>query len=114
MAALEDVTIRFNERHRDLDGIFRRHAAELADRLNPEAEISEDRLVLLGAAFTSEYAIEGAALCNPSIVLHPDQTGISPGGARFIMSVRGGQGEVTLVDRVPDRRHLRDGPAQTR
>ncbi|HPX36720.1 MAG TPA: glycoside hydrolase family 130 protein [Mycobacterium sp.] len=98
VAALEDVTIRFNERHRDLDGIFRRHAAELADRLNPEAEISEDRLVLLGAAFTSEYAIEGAALCNPSIVLHPDQTGISPGGARFIMSVRGiGEGHRSSI-----------------
>lgn len=98
VAALDDVTTRFTGRHRDLAGIFRRHAEELADRLNPDTEISEDRMALLGAAFTSEYAIEGAALCNPSIVSHPDQTGISPGSARFVMSVRGiGEGHRSSI-----------------
>lgn len=97
-AALEDVTARFGARHRDLADIFGRHAAELADRLNPDTEISEDRMALLGAAFTSEYAIEGAALCNPSMVLHPDQTGLSPGAARFVMSVRGiGEGHRSSI-----------------
>ena len=46
-------------------------------------------MLLLGATFTSEYAIEGAALCNPSIVAHPDQTAIAAGSLRFVMSVRG-------------------------
>ena len=73
-SALDDVLTRFDGRHRDLDGTFRRHARELADRLDPGSELSDERRLLLGATFTSEYAIEGAALCNPSIVAHPDQT----------------------------------------
>ncbi len=98
VAALDDVTARFKGRHRDLARIFRRNAGELADRLNPDTEISEERMVLLGAAFTSEYAIEGAALCNPSMVAHPDQTGMSPGSARFILSVRGiGEGHRSSI-----------------
>jgi predicted GH43/DUF377 family glycosyl hydrolase len=98
VAALADVTTRFGGRHRDLVGICRRHADELADRLNPDTEISEDRMMLLGAAFTSEYAIEGAALCNPSMVLHPDQTGMTGGRARFVMSVRGiGEGHRSSI-----------------
>jgi predicted GH43/DUF377 family glycosyl hydrolase len=97
-AALGDVIDRFDGRHDDLVGIFRRHAAELADRLNPDIEISDDRMLLLGAVFTSEYAIEGAALCNPSIVVHPDQTGMTSGSVRFVMSVRGiGEGHRSSI-----------------
>jgi predicted GH43/DUF377 family glycosyl hydrolase len=88
-SALDDVVTRFDGRHRDLLGTFQRHADVLADRLDPVRQLSEARKVLLGAAFTSEYAIEGAALCNPSMVAHPDQTGTTEGGLRFVMSVRG-------------------------
>jgi predicted GH43/DUF377 family glycosyl hydrolase len=97
-SALEDVRARFDGRHRDLAETFRRHAGELADRLNPATEISEARMLLLGAAFTSEYAIEAAALCNPSIVVHPDQTGVDSGSVRFILSVRGiGEGHRSSI-----------------
>jgi len=97
-SALDDVITRFDGRHRDLVGIFRRHADELADRLEPGIEISEARMMLLGATFTSEYAIEGAALCNPSIVAHPDQTGMASGSLRFVMSVRGiGEGHRSSI-----------------
>ena len=97
-AALDDVITRFDGRHRDLVSIFRRHASELADRLDPDTEISDQRMVLLGAVFTSEYAIEGAALCNPSIVVHPDQTGIATGSVRFVLSVRGiGEGHRSSI-----------------
>jgi predicted GH43/DUF377 family glycosyl hydrolase len=54
--------------------------------------------LLLGAAFTSEYAIEGAALCNPSMVAHPDQAGTAAGSLRFVMSVRGiGEGHRSSI-----------------
>jgi predicted GH43/DUF377 family glycosyl hydrolase len=97
-ASLDDVIARFDGRHRDLGGVFGRHAHELADRLNPRQHISEQRMLLLGAAFTSEYAIEGAALCNPSIVAHPDQTGAADGSLRFVMSVRGiGEGHRSSI-----------------
>jgi predicted GH43/DUF377 family glycosyl hydrolase len=97
-SSLDDVITRFNGRHRDLVGTFRRHARELADRLDPERELSEARMLLLGATFTSEYAIEGAALCNPSIVAHPDQNGAAAGSLRFVMSVRGiGEGHRSSI-----------------
>ncbi len=97
-SALDDVIVRFDGRHRDLAGTFRWHAHELADRLDPTVKLSEARLLLLGATFTSEYAIEGAALCNPSIVAHPDQTGTAAGSVRFVMSVRGiGEGHRSSI-----------------
>lgn len=97
-SCLDDVTVRFEGRHRDLEGTFRRHARELADRLDPGRTLSEARMLLIGATFTSEYAIEGAALCNPSIVAHPDQTDMAPGSLRIVMSVRGiGEGHVSSI-----------------
>jgi predicted GH43/DUF377 family glycosyl hydrolase len=97
-ASLDDVVTRFDGRHRDLVGTFRRHAREVADRLDPARDLSESRMLLLGAVFTNEYAIEGAALCNPSMVAHPDQTGTALGGLRFVMSVRGiGEGHRSSI-----------------
>jgi predicted GH43/DUF377 family glycosyl hydrolase len=97
-SSLKDVITRFNGRHRDLVGTFRRHARELADRLDPARELSEARMLLLGATFSVETAIEGAALCNPSIVAHPDQTGTREGSLRFVMSVRGiGEGHHSSI-----------------
>ncbi len=97
-SSLDDVVIRFDGRHRDLADTLRRHADELADRLDPGRELSEARKLLLGAAFTSEYAIEGAALCNPSMVAHPDQAGTVAGSLRFLMSVRGiGEGHRSSI-----------------
>jgi predicted GH43/DUF377 family glycosyl hydrolase len=96
--SLDDVVTRFDGRHRDLVATFRRHARELADRLDPDRQLSEARMLLLGATFTSEYAIEGAALCNPSIVAHPDQAGTAAGSLRFVMSVRGiGEGHRSSI-----------------
>ena len=96
--SLDDVVARFDGRHRDLLGTFRRHAGELADRLNTGATLSSARMLLLGATFSSEYAIEAAALCNPSIVAHPDQAETAKGGLRFVMSVRGiGEGHRSSI-----------------
>jgi len=97
-SSLDDVIIRFDGRHRDLADTFRRHAHELADRLGPGVHLSDARTLLLGAAFTSEYAIEGAALCNPSMVAHPDQAETAAGSLRFVMSVRGiGEGHRSSI-----------------
>ncbi|MDT5164603.1 MAG: hypothetical protein QOC88_1497, partial [Mycobacterium sp.] len=98
LSSLDDIIVRFDGRHRDLVGTFRQHAHELADRLNSGAPLSDARMLLLGATFTSEFAIEGAALCNPSIVAHPDQTDSAPGSLRFVMSVRGiGEGHRSSI-----------------
>ena len=94
----DDVRARFEGRHHGLTETFLRHADELSDRLDPQLQLSPTRRLLLGATFTSEYAIEGAALCNPSMVIHPDQTGVSPGALRFVMSVRAiGEGHCSSI-----------------
>jgi predicted GH43/DUF377 family glycosyl hydrolase len=96
--SLDDVFVRFNGRHRNLTEIFLEHADELSDRLNPERQLSATHRLLLGATFTSEYAVEGAALCNPSMVVHPDQAGVRPGDIRFVMSVRAiGEGHSSSI-----------------
>ncbi|WP_135452738.1 glycoside hydrolase family 130 protein [Mycobacterium sp. DL99] len=98
LSALDDVLLGYGDRHRGLIDTFRRHAAELADRLASGSKLSESRMLLLGAVFTNEYAIEGAALCNPSIVVHPDQSGTATGSVRFVMSVRGiGEGHRSSI-----------------
>jgi predicted GH43/DUF377 family glycosyl hydrolase len=96
--ALDDVLDRFSSRHHGLTDTFLQHADELSDRLNPARRLSPTRRLLLGATFTSEYAIEGAALCNPSMVIHPDQAGVKAGDIRFVMSVRGvGEGHTSSI-----------------
>ena len=85
---LDDVMERFEHRHRNLRETFRQHAARIGNRLDAAAELSDDRWLLLGATFTHEYSVESVAACNPSMVLHPDQSSSPPGTARFVMSVR--------------------------
>ena len=69
--SLDDLTARFGTRHRDLDAMFERHALRLVDRVAREIEMSSNRRLLLGATFTQEFAVEGAAVCNPSAVRGP-------------------------------------------
>lgn len=94
--ALRGIDERFLDRHLDLHATFLDHAGRAMTRLAPGLEMSEARLLLLGASFTHEYSIEGAALCNPSAVLHPRPD--PHGAARFVMSVRGiGEGHRSSI-----------------
>jgi predicted GH43/DUF377 family glycosyl hydrolase len=96
--ALEDVMARFGERHQRFSDTLVDHADRVVHRVGPGVKLSTARRLLLGATFTHEYAVEAAALCNPSIVLHPDQSGVPGGAARFIMSVRGiGEGHRSSI-----------------
>ena len=96
--ALDDVMLRFGGRHPGLRDTFRRHADRIANRISTKADLSDQRWLLLGATFTHEYSVESAAACNPSMVLHPDQSSTPAGGARFILSVRGiGEGHRSSI-----------------
>ena len=102
-STLTATLTQFDRRHGDLLTVFREHFKLVAHRL-PLVNVSPDvvdqpRRDLIGAYFTQEYAIEGAALFNPSIVAHPDQDGLKPGELRFIMSARAvGEGHVSSVE----------------
>ena len=71
----------------------------VAHRLGGGLPPSAERRLLIGAFFTSEYSVEAAALCNPSIVLAPEQDGVPPGQARVGMSLRGiGEGHLSCIE----------------
>ncbi len=81
---LEGTVNLFSGRHRDIRKVFREHYNRVKARTE-EALLPEQEL-LIGAYFTMEYSIESAALFNPSIVPHPDQSELNPGEMRMIMS----------------------------
>ena len=61
--------------------------------------IPENKKYLLGAYFSKEYSIEAAALFNPSIVPHPDQSRLKPGMTRIILSLRAtGEGHISSIE----------------
>ena len=63
-----------------------------------QREVSEQRRLLIGSYFLAEYSLESAALFNPSIVPHPDQTDLPPGALRFILSLRAtGEGHISSI-----------------
>lgn len=93
-ALIED----FSCRHKDFVGMLADHAATISSHLQTAMPMSPARTLLIGASFTAEYAVEGAALCNPSAVLHPDQSGLLPGQARLAVSMRAiGEGHVSSL-----------------
>ena len=96
---LSDIMTGFEGRHRDLQGTWAGHGELLEHRLVGAGPLSPARRQLIGAYFTQEYAIESAALCNPSMVEHPDQTGVPPGAIRFLMTARGiGEGHISSLE----------------
>jgi predicted GH43/DUF377 family glycosyl hydrolase len=86
-------------RHADLDGSWLRQFDRIRAYLPNRTSLSDNRRLVLGAYFTGEYAIESAALFNPSIVPHPDQQNLSEGDLRFILSLRAiGEGHVSSIE----------------
>ena len=98
IAELERVTAGLSERHREVEAVLLRRYHEVNGLLIDPSVIDHDQSLLIGAYFSEEYAFEGAALFNPSIVAHPDQSGIAQGDVRFVLSLRGvGEGHVSSV-----------------
>jgi predicted GH43/DUF377 family glycosyl hydrolase len=98
-ALLADTLTRFGDRHPDLPAILLEHFDRVRDRLGAGTEVSVGRRMLIGAYATNEFAVEAAALCNPSIVAHPDQLGLAPGELRVVLSLRAvGEGHISAIE----------------
>ncbi len=98
-ALLAEVMEEFSERHINIEQVFERHFAKAKPFMFTDRILSRPRQLLIGSYFTSEYALECAALFNPSIVPHPDQSGLPPGALRFIMSLRAtGEGHISSIE----------------
>ncbi len=97
-SVLGEISEGFSYRHRDLMGAFEENFRNVAPHLRNVSKLTRDQKLLIGAYFTMEYSIESAALFNPSIVPHPDQSGVPDGGVRFLMSLRAtGEGHVSSI-----------------
>lgn len=95
---LEEVSAEFSPRHQTIHNLFLERFEQIRDFMLPDQEVSEQRRLLIGSYFLAEYSLESAALFNPSIVPHPDQTDVPPGALRFILSLRAtGEGHISSI-----------------
>jgi len=85
-------------RHYRYEEVLLAHAAAAKAHLPASEPVSRARQLLIGAAFTAEVSVEGGALCNPSAVPHPDQSGLGVGQLRVALSVRGiAEGHISSI-----------------
>ena len=95
---LSQVLGEFEDRHEHVEQFFRNRFAQVRRYLVEAWETSSERQALIGAHFTHEYSPESTALFNPSIVPHPDQSGLPKGALRFILSLRAtGEGHISSI-----------------
>jgi predicted GH43/DUF377 family glycosyl hydrolase len=97
-ALLEQTMARFQTRHKGFEALLDHHFTLVA-RHAGETPLSRERRLLIGAYFTHEYSIEGAALFNPSMVPAPAAAPAHPGEQRFVMSLRAvGEGHISSIE----------------
>lgn len=96
--SLSQLLGEFADRHADVETILLNRFEQVNIYLESNEQPSPERRELVGAFFTHEYSPESAALFNPSIVPHPDQSGLPKGALRFILSLRAtGEGHISSV-----------------
>ena len=95
---LAQVLAEFDRRHQNLSDFFLERFEQVRRCLLTDQPVSQARQMLIGAYFTQEYSLECAALFNPSIVWHPDQSDLPQGSRRFILSLRAtGEGHISSI-----------------
>jgi predicted GH43/DUF377 family glycosyl hydrolase len=95
---VEGVMREFHSRHQRTRDFFLRRFDQVKIYLLTNQRLSDSRRLLIGAYFTQEYALESAALFNPSMVWHPNQEGLAPDCRRFLLSLRAtGEGHISSI-----------------
>ncbi|MEX2260677.1 MAG: glycoside hydrolase family 130 protein [Bryobacteraceae bacterium] len=95
---LNEISAEFSQRHQHIRRRFLERFEQVREMLLTDEGLSEQRRLLIGSYFLAEYSLESAALFNPSIVPHPDQTGLPTGSLRFILSLRAtGEGHISSI-----------------
>jgi predicted GH43/DUF377 family glycosyl hydrolase len=89
----------FRHRHPNFDAHLNKHFEKIRSLIPQEVKLTPNRKKLLGAYFSMEYSIRAAALFNPSMVAHPDQSGLRQGEKKFIISLRAvGEGHISSIE----------------
>jgi predicted GH43/DUF377 family glycosyl hydrolase len=97
-ALLAQVCGDFSRRHQQIHKVYMERFEQVRESVAADQELSEKRRLLIGSYFLAEYSLESAALFNPSIVPHPDQTDLPAGAIRFILSLRAtGEGHISSI-----------------
>nr|WP_237170620.1 hypothetical protein [Paludisphaera borealis] len=95
---LDDVMQEFRDRHLKSCQFFLQRFEKVKRLMLTDLPLSENRKLLIGSYFTQEYALESAALFNPSMVWAPDQSDLAEGSKRFILSLRAtGEGHISSI-----------------
>jgi predicted GH43/DUF377 family glycosyl hydrolase len=95
---LDEVSAEFSQRHQQIHKVFLERFEQIRGLIETDERFSEQRKLLIGSYFLAEYSSESAALFNPSIVPHPDQSGLPIGALRFILSLRAtGEGHISSI-----------------
>lgn len=71
---LDALLADFENRHREVRQYFERRYDDIARDLDLPTPLRDAERALIGAYFCHEYSFEAAALMNPGIVPHPDQS----------------------------------------
>ncbi len=88
----------FGQRHWQTRQVFMQRYEELRDHMLLDDTMREERKELIGAYFCHEYSYTSAALMNPSVVPHPDQSGMMDGALRVVLSLRAvGEGHISSI-----------------
>lgn len=95
-AEIAAILRRLSRRHHDPAAYFEQR---FCDSMPPATRVLSPLVrQLVGAYLSEEYAFEASAIFNPSVVAHPDQSGLAPGELRFLMSMRAvGEGHVSSI-----------------
>ena len=95
---LAEICAEFCKRHQNIHDVFLERFEQVRETFQSDQDLSVERRQLIGSYFLAEYALEAAALFNPSIVPHPDQTGLAAGDLRFVLSLRAtGEGHISSI-----------------
>ncbi|MFC2084658.1 glycoside hydrolase family 130 protein [Bacteroidota bacterium] len=85
---LESVFEKFEHRHKNFSRVLIDNFYRTEKLINIDISCSDDKKLLIGSYFTNEYSIQSAALFNPSIVSHFDQSDSNDIELKFILSLR--------------------------
>jgi len=95
---LKNVIENFSHRHHNFTLLLERQFDSIRRYVPSNVLLSEERRLLIGSFFLAEYSFESAALFNPSIVPHPNQSGLPHGSLRFILTLRAtGEGHISSL-----------------
>ena len=93
-----EVMQELRERHPNAEVALLARYEELKRFVPDGHAVDENQKMVIGAYFSEEFSFESAALFNPSVVRHPDQSGATDGATRILVSLRGiGEGHISSL-----------------